>query len=137
MMTLGVNFRDEADNIVERVDITGDLLVPGRHLRNRISCWKSLMLLGVRILEVRYGPLEISFSVTVMSIEAGLNFFVITLNPDSTCGTTWFPNTYVTKQGNKFPFILNFGKHGCAFLPLNNFPLFSCLSLSFFLIPIA
>ena len=46
-MTLGVNFRDEAYNIVERVDITGDLLAPGRHLRNSIMCWKSLMLLGV------------------------------------------------------------------------------------------
>ena len=47
LMTFGVNFRDEADNIVERVDITGDLLVLGRHLRKSIMCWKSLMLLGV------------------------------------------------------------------------------------------
>ena len=29
---------DEVKNIVERVDITGDLLVPGRHLRWSIIC---------------------------------------------------------------------------------------------------
>ena len=29
---------DEVNNIVERVDITGDLLVPGRHLRWSIIC---------------------------------------------------------------------------------------------------
>ena len=71
MMTLGINFRDEADNIVERVDITGDLLVQGRHLRNSIMCCKSLMLLGVLSLLPAHKGYPLIFQTKVADMRLG------------------------------------------------------------------
>lgn len=71
-MTFGVYFRHEVDNIVERLDITCDLLVPARHLRYSIMCWKSLMLLGVpSLLRTHKGyPLIVQTKVADMRLES-------------------------------------------------------------------